>query len=106
MECSSKTLGRKTLLHLLGDRDRMPQSERSQIIIELLKWIRDVKTATRSQIINYIRLEATALGSSSRTAVKYFEDLGHFHLIELIPRSTARWRITSDGESWLARHSQ
>jgi len=64
---------------------KMPQAERTQNIIKLLKWLRDVQeTATRGQIISYIKVEVTAMGATERTAVSYLEDCGHYGLIETV----------------------
>lgn len=84
----------------------MPQAERTQNIIKLLKWLRDVvkkEGVNRHQIISYIKVEITSMGATERTAIKYLEDCGHYGLIETM--GTHRFRISSYGKKWLERHS-
>jgi hypothetical protein len=83
----------------------MPQAERTQNIIKLLRWLRDVQeSASRSQIISYIKVEVTAMGATERTAVSYLEDCGHYGLIETLG-SHGRFKISAAGKKWLEGHS-
>jgi len=61
----------------------MPQAERTQNIIKLLKWLRDVQeTATRAQVISYVKVEVTSMGATERTVLSYLQDCGAYGLIE------------------------
>jgi len=52
----------------------LPQAERTQNIIKLLMWLRDVQeSATRGQIISYTKMEITSMGATERTAISYLE---------------------------------
>lgn len=84
----------------------MPQAERTQNIIKLLKWLRDVvkkEGVNRSQAISYIKVEVTCMGATERTALSYLEDCGHYGLIEVLANN--KFRITTYGKKWLERHS-
>jgi hypothetical protein len=84
----------------------MPQAERTQNIVKLLRWLRDVQKegATRSQIVSYIKVEVTAMGATERTAVSYLEDCGHYGLIETLG-SHGRFKLSAAGKKWLEAHS-
>jgi hypothetical protein len=84
----------------------MPQAERTQNIVKLLRWLRDVQKegATRSQIVSYIKVEVTAMGATERTAVSYLEDCGHYGLIETLG-SHGRFKLSTAGKKWLEVHS-
>jgi hypothetical protein len=83
----------------------MPQAERTQNIVKFLRWLRDVQeTATRGQIVSYIKVEVTSMGATERTAISYLEDCGHYGLIEIVG-SHGRFRISAAGKKWLEAHS-
>jgi len=83
----------------------MPQAERTQNIIKFLVWLRDVqKSATRSQIISYIKVEVTRMGATERTAISYLQDCGHYGLIE-DAADHRHFKISVAGKKWLERHS-
>jgi hypothetical protein len=83
----------------------LPQAERTQNIIKLLKWLRDVQeTATRSQVISYIKVEVTSMGATERTAISYLEDCGNYGLIEE-SADHRRFKISAYGKKWLEGHS-
>jgi len=84
----------------------MPQSERSQNIKAILKWLRDVvgsKGATVQQIIAYVIFDVTEFGATEKTAKSYVEALRRAGFIEPIPDSP-RLRITNAGKRWLEEH--
>jgi len=83
----------------------MPQAERTQNIIKLLVWLRDVQeSATRAQVISYIKVEVTSMGATERTAISYLEDCGHYGLIEESPGGR-KFKISNAGRKWLEGHS-
>jgi hypothetical protein len=83
----------------------MPQAERTQNIVKFLRWLRDVQeTATRAQIVSYIKVEVTSMGATERTAVSYLEDCGHYGLIESAG-SHGKFKISAAGKKWLEAHS-
>jgi len=84
---------------------KLPQAERTQNIIKLLMWLRDVQeSATRSQVISYTKVEITSMGATERTAISYLEDCGHYGLVEE-SADHRRFKISVAGKKWLERHS-
>jgi predicted transcriptional regulator len=81
----------------------MPQSERSKILMELLKWLasRDDE-ATTAAIHAQVRNEITQLGATAKTIENYIHDLDHAGFIEY---KHPFWRIIKSGRDWLDRHS-
>ena len=83
----------------------MPQSERSQIMKELLSWL-DAKSkgkgkgATLKEIIHHTQLEITDLGASNRTIRGYIRDLLR---TQLIHTDGLRFMVTEEGKNWLER---
>lgn len=81
----------------------MPQSERSEIIKKLLKWLASLETgATNQGIYAYVQWEICEGGATTNTIRKYIEDLSKNHLIEY---KAPFWKITNAGKQWLERHS-
>ena len=81
----------------------MPQSERSQIIIDLLCWI-EAKTkrggASYQECISHISLEITDMGAEEKRCKKYLKSCEKFGLIR---REGFRFKITEKGKDWLRR---
>ena len=81
----------------------MPQSERTQIMTELLRWLRAKSKssgATTTEIMRHTITEITSLGASERTARAYIETLAKLNFISIY---RLKWKITSKGENWLDR---
>jgi len=84
----------------------MPQSERSQIMKELLRWLSaksKKRGATTRETVKYVMSEITSLGCSRRTASNYLktlEGLGFIHLYKL------KWKTTDRCENWLKRKEE
>ena len=83
----------------------MPQSERSQILKKLLKWIDQLtevnKGVPTQAIISHTIEEICEMGATEKTARDYIEDLGHSSMIEY---QHPFWKITKKGKDWLDRH--
>ena len=81
----------------------MPQSERSKIIKELLRWLK-AKTkgggATRLECVRWIQLEVTEMGATPQRAMKYVKSCQN---AGLITTHGLKFRLTKDGENWLKR---
>jgi predicted transcriptional regulator len=81
----------------------MPQSERSNILKKLLKWLASLeKETTTAGIHSYVRNEITELGATSKTIQGYIEDLSSAGFIEYMHPF---WKITKAGRDWLEHHS-
>lgn len=81
----------------------MPQSERSNILKELLKWISSQENgATLAAIHAQVRNEITQLGATAKTIESYVYELHRASFIEYKP---PYWRITKSGKEWLERHT-
>lgn len=81
----------------------MPQSERSQIIKEMLKWLQAKSKkngATLKEIIDHTQLEISEMGATSRTIKGYVRSLTRNGLIQT---KGVRFIITSKGQNWLER---
>ena len=80
----------------------VPQSERSEILKKLLKWLKtQEKGATKSAIVYHVKWEITEGGATDKSIKKYIEDL---HRAGLIEYKHPFWKITSMGKNWLERH--
>ena len=80
----------------------MPQSERAEIIKEVLKWLNtQEKRVTVSEFHYHVKWEITEGGASDKTIKKYLEDL---HQAGLIEDKHPFWRISKLGKEWLERH--
>jgi hypothetical protein len=81
----------------------VPQSERSDILKQLLKWLASSEHgATVAAIRQYTKWEITEGGATDNTIKKYIEDLGHAGLIEY---KQPYWIATKFAKDWLERHS-
>ena len=81
----------------------LPQSERAEIIKQILKWlIKKEKGVTVQEFLYYVKWEITEGGASDKTIKKYLEDLHHAGLIE---NKHPFWKINKNGKDWLERHS-
>jgi hypothetical protein len=81
----------------------MPQSERSDILKKLLKWLTtQEKGATTQGIVAYTKWEITEGGATDNIIRKYIEDLSKALLIEY---QKPFWIITNSGREWLERHT-
>lgn len=86
---------------------QMPQSERSQIMKEMLRWL-DAKSksgagASRSQIINHIVVDITELGCTKARAQGYLKtaiSLGFISLHRL------KYKTTPICKNWLQIHTE
>ena len=80
----------------------MPQSERTEIIKTLLKWLESKeKGVTLSAIITHTKVEITQLGATTNTIRKYVRDLHSSGLIEF---KQPFWKISKFGKEWLERY--
>jgi hypothetical protein len=81
----------------------MPQSERSSILKEMIKWLsRQEKGATVQAIRQETKWEITEGGAIDATIKKYIEDLDHAGIIEY---KHPFWLVTNYGKKWLEKHS-
>lgn len=81
----------------------MPQSERSDNIKQVLKWVASqANGATRQAIVFHAKWEIAEGGATDNTITKYIEDLEKARLIEY---KQPFWKITNYGKEWLERHS-
>ena len=81
----------------------MPQSERSDIIKKLLKWLATLENgATVQAIVQYVKWEITEGGATDNVIKKYIDDLDRAKLIE---DAHPFWKISKTGMTWLERHS-
>ena len=83
----------------------MPQSERSENMKEILRWL-DAKTtkdggATRDEYIHHTVLEITGYGGSERTALSYLKTLVKHGSVK---EKGYKFMITKAGKDWLQRH--
>jgi len=83
---------------------KMPQSERSQIIKEMLMWIA-AKTkknggATLSAVIRHTESEITDLGATRRTVHSYLATLVRHHLVA---QRGLKFYCTQTGKNWLEK---
>jgi len=82
----------------------LPQSERSQIIKEMLVWIL-AKTkldggVRRAELIRFVQLEITDLGAATRTVEKYLYDLCKHNLVVI---KGNKYLCTQTGKNWLEK---
>jgi len=82
----------------------VPQSERSQIIKEMLMWIAARTIATggvaRGELIRFVQLEITDLGAATRTVEKYLKDLLRHKLVAI---KGSKFYCTQTGKNWLEK---
>ena len=82
----------------------MPQSERSQIIKEMLMWIAARTTkdggVRRMELIRFVQLEITDLGAATRTCEKYLDDLVKHRLVVI---KGLKYVCTQTGKNWLEK---
>lgn len=85
----------------------MPQSERSYIIKELLKWL-EAKTKTRGasriEIIKHLQLEITEFGCTRKRAEEYLKSCMDLGFISLSPKGP-RFIVTDACKNWLRVHT-
>ena len=80
----------------------MPQSERSNNIRELLKFIdQSPKGQTLQACVSYVVQEITQFGATEKTAKAYLAALGRSAFIKY---SHPYWKITPAGKKWKERH--
>ena len=81
----------------------MPQSERSDTMRKMLKWLdsQPDQRATMAAIIFHTKWEITEGGAIDRTIKSYIEDLYKAGMIEYKPPF---YKITKLGKQWLERH--
>ncbi len=90
-------------LFLMERGAKMPQSERSQIIKQFLRWIEAKskdKGATLKECVRHIQVEITEMGAEEKRCKKYVKDCEEAGLIR---REGLRFKITEKGKEWLAR---
>jgi len=81
----------------------MPQSERSDIMKKLLKWLISLEQGATNQAIHaYVQWEICEGGATNNSIKKYVEDLCRAHLIDY---KAPFYRVTNAGKEWLERHS-
>jgi hypothetical protein len=81
----------------------MPQSERSDIIKQFLKWLNaKSKTggATWQECLRQIQIEITDMGAHERTCRSYLTDLERAKLIYI---DGLKFRVSETGKNWLQR---
>jgi hypothetical protein len=81
----------------------MPQSERANVLKEIVRWlVAQEKGATLQDLRIHIKWEITAGGATDTTIKKYIEDLDDAKLIEY---EAPFWRVTNNGKMWVERHA-
>ena len=82
---------------------KLPQSERSEILKQMLKWLSSQeKGATLQALISYTKWEITEGGATDNTIKKYIQDLSRAMKIEY---NQPFWKITEAGKEWMERYS-
>jgi len=79
----------------------MPQSERSRIIIEFLRWLaaKSVKKgATLTECVKVIQTDISKMGASKKTCAGYIEACAENGLIST---EAFHFKITQKGKDWL-----
>ena len=84
----------------------MPQSERSQTIKDMLKWLY-AKTkkdggAKLNEILHHVTLEITEMGATERTVKKYLDVCQQMGLVSL-SLDRLRFMTTRKCKNWLDR---
>jgi hypothetical protein len=83
----------------------MPQSERSTIIKEFLKWLEaksKTNGATLQECVTHLELEITQMGATKRKCADYVDACKR---AKLICTDRLKFKITSEGKNWLQRKS-
>ena len=81
----------------------MPQSERSDNIKKLLRWLlSQEKGATTSAILHHAKWEISEGGATDNTVKKYIEDLHKAGLTEYVHPFC---KISKYGKEWLEKHN-
>lgn len=84
----------------------MPQSERSQILKELLRWLhaKTVKDggASRSEIIHFVMVDITELGCTKRRAEAYLQEIVSLGFVSIY---RLKFKTTKVCENWLEVHT-
>ena len=82
----------------------MPQSERSQIMKELLRWLNAKSKkgvgASTHEVIHHCMSEITSLGATERRVQGYIKTLDSLGFIKIY---RLKWKITETGKNWLQR---
>jgi hypothetical protein len=80
----------------------MPQSERANVLKEIIRWLAtQEKGATLQALSHHIKWEITEGGATDTTIKKYIQDLSGAQLIEY---EHPFWLVTNNGKMWLERH--
>jgi hypothetical protein len=80
----------------------MPQSERANILKEILKWLTTkAEGATTAGLKSHIKWEITEGGATDTAIKKYIDDMNDALLIEY---KHPHWLITGKGKMWLEIH--
>lgn len=81
----------------------MPQSERSEIIKQFLKWLKAKSKhggATLGECVRHLQIEITEMGAQERTCREYIKDMERTGLIYI---DGLKWKCTEVCENWLRR---
>ena len=83
----------------------MPQSERSKIIIDFLKWLQAKGRSSKGgaslqECVYHITVEITNMGATQRRAIDYLRATREANLVYA---RGSLFRLTSEGENWLKR---
>jgi hypothetical protein len=80
----------------------MPQSERSEILKKMLKWlITHEHGVTTQALLSFTKWEITEGGATDNAIKKYIDDLEKQSLIEY---NHPFWKMTNAGKLWLEKH--
>lgn len=83
----------------------MPQSERSEIIKESLRWLQAKSKqggALLLEFVSHIEAEVTVMGATRKRCLEYIKAMERAGLIRREGRR-ARIKITEEGKNWLQR---
>ena len=82
----------------------MPQSERSSIIIQFLRWLQGRCKAKNypniQECVKHIEIEITSMGATRKRAISYVKSCESAGLIH---RYGLKFKISKDGENWLQK---
>jgi len=84
----------------------MPQSERSQIIIEFLKWLaaksrsKKHEGATIQECVQHIEVEITSMGATTKRALSYVKSC---QKAGLLYTHGLKFRVSEVGKNWLEK---
>ena len=87
---------------MITEGTNLPQSEKSEIIKKILRFMVDKEKVTRPEFFHHVQWEICEGGATDNTMKKYLETL---HRGGLIVYDHPFWKVTKPGQEWLEKHS-